>query len=349
MFKNQQFSREEYERKIKRIQFSNREVFNACIAEYKQLRKSAIHRFADLFKTTMSSGNNLINSKNAQHCFTGENLENVKYGIRVIEIKDSMDLHGAGNGAELMYEGVNIGYKDSLIRFSTNTFEDVRNATYCDYCRTSKNIFGCVGLRRKQYCVLNKQYTKEEYEDLVAKIIKHMEEAPYVDKQDRRYPFGEFFPSEFSPFAYNESVAQEYYPTKEPEALNAGFWWRPQEMKEHKITKYQKDLPNNIDEVTDFITQEIIECIHKGTCDEQCTGAFKILDSELQFYRRMHLPIPELCPNCRHYQRIKYRNPLNVRLWDRACSKCGQAIKSPYAPDGPEIVYCESCYNNEVA
>ena len=29
-------------------------------------------------------------------------------------------------------------------------------------------------LRNKSYCILNKQYTKEEYEELVPKIIEHM-------------------------------------------------------------------------------------------------------------------------------------------------------------------------------
>jgi hypothetical protein len=31
-----------------------------------------------------------------------------------------------------------------------------------------------VGLHDKSYCILNKQYTKEEYEELVPKIIEKM-------------------------------------------------------------------------------------------------------------------------------------------------------------------------------
>lgn len=349
VFRNEQLSKEEYEQKIKEVQFGNRQVFNACIAEHEQMREKAIHRFASLFKTTMSTGNNLINSKNAKNCFTGEDLENVRYAIRVFEIKDSADLYGVGNGAEMMYEGTNIGYKDSLIRFSTNTFEDIRDATYCDYCRTSQNIFGCVGLRRKQFCILNKQYIKEEYLELVKKIEQHMKDMPYKDANGRTYSFGEFFPPELSPFSYNESVAQEFYSRTEQEALTFGAGWRSQTIRNYQITKHQIDLPDDINKVDDSITEETIECLHKGSCDEQCTSAFKILDSELQFYRKMNLPLPQLCPNCRHYQRIKYRNPMNVKLWDRACSKCGQDIKTPYAHNRPEIVYCEQCYNAEVA
>jgi hypothetical protein len=82
---------------------------------------------------------------------------------------------------------------------------------YCIDCQYSKDCFGCVGLQRKQYCILNKQYTKEEYETLVPKIIEHM-------KSTREW--SEFFPIEISPFTYNETVAQEYFPLTKAEVLS---------------------------------------------------------------------------------------------------------------------------------
>jgi hypothetical protein len=39
------------------------------------------------------------------------------------------------------------------------------------------HLFGCIGLRNQQYCILNKQYTKEEYEKTVALIIEHMQQT----------------------------------------------------------------------------------------------------------------------------------------------------------------------------
>jgi hypothetical protein len=69
----------------------------------------------------------------------------------------------------------------------------------------------CSGLRNEEYMFLNKKYSKEEYEELVPKIIKHMNDMPYIDSKGRVYKYGEFFPSELSPFAYNETIAQEYF------------------------------------------------------------------------------------------------------------------------------------------
>ena len=63
-------------------------------------------------------------------------------------------------------------------------------------------------MRNNSYCILNKQYTKEEYEALVSKIIEQMNTMPYVDKNGVTYKYGEFFPIELSPFGYNETVAQ---------------------------------------------------------------------------------------------------------------------------------------------
>ncbi|USN57470.1 MAG: hypothetical protein H6766_03385 [Candidatus Peribacteria bacterium] len=67
------------------------------------------------------------------------------------------------------------------------------------------HCFGCDGLRNKEYCIFNQQYTKEEYNELAPKIIDHMKQTG-----ER----GEFFHPSLSPFGYNETVANEYYPVE---------------------------------------------------------------------------------------------------------------------------------------
>jgi hypothetical protein len=116
-------------------------------------------------------------------------------------------------------------------------------------------------------------------------------------------------------------------------------------------------VPDTISAVKDNILEEVIGCEHKANCDHQCTSAFKLIKDEIDFYRRMSLPIPKLCPNCRHYERLAQRKPL--KLWHRQCmcdklnhghaDKCLNEFETPYAPDRPEIIYCEQCYNAEVA
>jgi hypothetical protein len=45
---------------------------------------------------------------------------------------------------------------------------------YCQQIISCQNCFGCEGLQHKQFCILNKQYTKEEYDRLVPQIIEKM-------------------------------------------------------------------------------------------------------------------------------------------------------------------------------
>ncbi|MEK7166909.1 MAG: hypothetical protein AAB732_00630, partial [Patescibacteria group bacterium] len=72
----------------------------------------------------------------------------------------------------------------------------------------------------------------------------------------------------------------------------------------------------------------------------------KIIPMELEFYRRMRLPIPRKFPLQRHKDRL-FQLPQR-KLFQKQCQKCQKEIQTVYSPDRPEIVYCEQCYLAEV-
>ncbi|OGG40006.1 hypothetical protein A2116_02160 [Candidatus Jorgensenbacteria bacterium GWA1_49_17] len=217
-----------------------------------------------------------------------------------------------------------------------------------------------MGLKNASYCILNKKYPEAEYERLVPELMEKMKE---------RGEYGEFFPKEFSPFPYNESIALENFPLTKKEALERGFGWRDSEERNYKVTLEVADVPENIKDVDDSILNETIGCAHKGECNHECATVFKVVAEELKFYRRFGLPLPQLCFNCRHAVRFSRRNL--PRLWAGSCkcagrksdngayqnttehfhgnNPCPNEFETSYAPERPEIVYCESCYNTEVA
>jgi hypothetical protein len=107
-------------------------------------------------------------------------------------------------------------------------------------------------------------------------------------------------------------------------------------------------LIDNIESFDEDLFNEIIACEHKDECSHQCTEGFKLTKEEISFYKKIRIPLPVKCPNCRHFERLSKTNPL--KLWHRKCMKegCTNEFETSYAPDRPEIVYCEKCYQQEV-
>src|SRR3989344_2822268 len=353
---NKQYTREEYFKELENLKITSHQSFLSLRGKFtREIYLPAIHRYANIVLSVNCTGDNITESKNCQNCFEAfKNVENAKYEYGSLDVKDSYDGNGIFDN-ELSYELVDCN-RDANNLFSITTY-DSNDIRYMFNCHNSEHCFGCVGLRKKQYCILNKQYSKEEYEELLPKIIRQMNHMPYVDRKGRVYKYGEFFPIEISPFSYNETLAYEYFPLTETEAKEKKYNWLGKEERSYEIDLIPEQIPDDIHNTDESVLGKILGCEHVGGCSEQCTKAFRIVQEELKFYKRMNLPLPKLCPNCRHFNRLKNRNPL--RLWHRECmcdkknhlhgeNKCGVEFETSYAPEKPEIVYCEKCYQQEV-
>jgi len=347
---NEQVSKDQYI-KIKNELFNSYESLDKNIKIFKEtLKKKVLHKFMAGEQNYNVSGNFIYNCKNVHNSFLTYEGENNKYMIRGFKQKDSMDTFGV-NGGDLAYDSNNVDFS-SYCLFSVNG-ENNFNTEYVADSFNVKNIFGCISLRKKEYCILNKQYRKEEYLELVTKIKKQMIDIPFIDSLGREYQYGEFFPIENSPFCYNETLAQEYLPITKEEASKNKYPWFDTEDKNYIPTKKWNELPDTIKEVDDSILSETILCEawdkDKNKAQEhKCTMAFKITQDELNMYRRFNIPLPRKCPNTRNYELFESRNP--AELWHRKCMKegCNNEFETSYSPDRPEIVYCENCYKQEI-
>jgi hypothetical protein len=323
---NIQYSKEKYEEKIKQLLPKTWKDEQKFFADFWQsVERKAVHRGAVIDKSENSTGDHLNGNKNARDSYYIFGSEDCAHCYDAGEIKTSYDAYEPFKG-ELQYEthACNLGY--GLMACSKCYEDDALN--YCQYCWYSSNLFGCFGMKKQKYCILNKQYTKEEYEKLVPKIIEHMQ---------RTGEWGEFFPAAVSPFGYNETAAQDYYPHEKNEILKKGWKWKDAEIAETINQNYK--IPSTIDDVPDSITDEVLQCTN-------CKKNYRIVIQEVKFYRNQNLPIPEHCFDCRHKTRMSLRNPR--KFYPRQCAKCGAKIQTTYAPDRQEKVYCEQCYLKEV-
>ena len=88
------------------------------------------------------------------------------------------------------------------------------------------------------------------------------------------------------------------------------------------------------------------ELLNKAFVCEESGKLFRIVRSELLFYRKHHLPLPTLHPDIRHLRRT-FRQP-EKKLHVRKCDKTGEAIVSVYPTDVPFEVYSEKSYKDEL-
>ncbi len=354
MIFNQQYSKEDYEREMSKRTTATHAGQEAMQQECTAFFLTRPHKCVHQRNNEGVEGDYIYQSKNVSESFLVEKGEDCKF-VHLLRAMDTGTTHAYdyttfGVGAEYVYECCWCGLVVNNIKFSIWNY-GASDLEYCIGCHYSKNMFGCIGLRSKQYCVFNKQYTKEEYEGLVARIKEQMMQIPYVDAKGNEYRYGEFFPIELSPFAYNETIAQDYHPISKEESLAQSYGWYDNRDKSITQFTHWNELPDDIRDVSDTTIAQPILCKAydedpEKALEHHCTQYFKIIPQELAFYKTNGLALPRYCHASRYRQRLQKLNPFH--LWDRTCAKCNKEIKTSYSPDRPEIVYCEECYLTEV-
>lgn len=296
---NKKYTPDEYNNKIKNI--NNIQKFN-------DLKKQHHYLYRHGLKNENSTGDYINRCKDSAECYDSYDLENCKYIINGNKVKDTRDGYMVGDNTELSNEILgSLSCNDCQVNFFTM---NCYNGEYTDSCKSCKNIFACVGLKNEEFCIFNKKYEEQEFYELKEKIIQHMQKTG---------EYGEFFPIKNSPFAYNETAAQEYYPITKEQALKNNWQW-----KEEKEKKIDWSFP---------------------VC-EQCKKNFNFVPQEVKFYAGQKIEQPKKCFNCRHLARLKQRNPR--KLFERQCTECRIKLLSTYSPEREEKIYCETCYNKYI-
>ncbi len=358
---NQPYSKEEYAKKVAELNFGSFESTEKIKQEAKNFWLEFPNKFMHGKQNADVSGDYISNSRNIHQSYIVTGSDHCKFCMWLIvkPNKDCYDFTQFGENAQEVYEALVCG-KNIASLISCQFVQETHHAQYSMNCfNNCSDVFGCIGLRSSKYCILNKQYTKEKYEELVPKIIEHMKKTG---------EYGEFFPSAISPFAYNETTAQEYFPLMKEKALSLGYKWKDAIERKYQIDIKPEEIPDHINDVEDDIANKVIGCAHAGECEHNCTTAFKIIPRELEFYKRASIPLSRLCPNCRHYERIDQRN--SPKLLKRSCQcagvksenrvyqntikhvhgdeSCANEFETSYLPDQLDIVYCDQCYKQEV-
>jgi len=327
MYFNQQLTKEQYISSIQQFELHKR-------SEVQKLQK-LFYDFSLKFprKSILGSmnenvsGNCINNSRNSFYCYDVEQLEDCKHCIKILNSKNCMDCFTWGMTSENCYENLEVGDDSYQVLFAASLF-NCANSLYSTNCAHCEHILGCASLRNKKYCIFNKQYTKEDYFKLASLIIEHMQSTG---------EWGEFFPMSVCPFNYNQSIAQDSFPLNESKATNLGATWASEQTHSRP-----SDAPNISDSIEDVDQNICTTTLYSSKSNKP----FKIIPQELKFYKENNIPLPTTTFYERILERLHKRNPR--KLHNRTCSKCQTSIQTTFAPDRPEIVYCEQCYLDTV-
>ena len=330
-FLNQEHTKEEYQDICSTLK--DKSKFDEYYQKYMQLlHEQPLHN--GNIKSIDSIWWNIVDSKNCNLCFDTIECSDCKYCAGLwLNAVDCFDCWwGDVFQTQLSYESVSIPLSHT-IAYSFNCWE-TNNVFYCFDCYYSSHLFACVGLRNKHYCILNKQYTKEEYDVLMSKIIEHMQ------AMGERW---EFYPMAISPFGYNETSAQDFFPQTKEEIMSRNGKWQSinyDTVLQNDIeTLKGNQIPQDISNVSDTILKSIFICETSGR-------PFRITKTELDFYRKYNLSLPHKHPDVRHQERIKKRQSRELHL--RNCIFCKKEFLSVYDESHQGKIYCEECYVKEI-
>lgn len=323
---NKKVPKSEYETFLANFHSGKRSELRSMRKRFREFVQSQPQRAFQGYQNELVSGDQIFRCREVHDSFDIQESRDMRYCHRVYNgpNSDCYDLNEYGMQIQRVCEGLAIGINAYNIICSIFVNEQVTDVAYSFHVHHANDIFGCISVPRGQYCILNKQYSKDDYFALKARIVDHMKETG---------EWGEFFPVALSPFAYNETVANEYFPLSQEDVIAQGWKWG--EDRARSASSEKVEMPDDIAEVSDEILQQVLGCRATGK-------SFKIQEAELRFYRKQDLPVPEYCYDERHRQRFHNRNPR--RLFTRACDSCDKELRSSFSADSSDTVYCESCY-----
>jgi hypothetical protein len=340
-FKNKQLTKEEYENAISSYDLGSYFGYQKAKKEAEEFWKTMSPRPVWDTLSVDYSGSYVFHSKNCHECYDVVDAEDCKYCMMLYRNpqKNCMDVSGFGLSIENIYDSINIGEYASDVKFSDESGHHLLSIDYSKLSFGSSYHFGCVSVRKGEYVIFNKTYPKDEYFALKEKIIAHMNENPFIDKNGNVYMYGEFPPIEMSPFPYNTTYANLFYPKTKEKIESLGYSYQEEEKIDHTVTMGVSILPDHISDATSEIMKETLGC-------QKCGKGFKIIQMEFDFLKKMNVPLPRECPFCRINEKLLLWVD-NMTLKNRLCDKCGIDFRTHFGVDRAPIIYCKSCYTKE--
>ncbi len=265
---------------------------------YKRVSKTPLNMWCTNVKWT-----NLYNChdvENAYSCINVNDARNIAFISSNEENGDFYDVFMGGRSTNF-YGVCDAGW------FSDNCYCITQCATcasmyYSMFCEWCSFCIGCIGLKNKQFCILNTQYTKEEW---------HQKANEIFDQMEKDWTLGEFFPANMNPFYFNDTAAYLIDPSFGKDEVTLAWYLRRDE-------PIRVDISNNAEVINasklwQFESfdatgkRHIDSSILKKIVVDNMGNYYKIIPMEYDFLIKHGLPLPRK----HRLERMKE----NFKLW----------------------------------
>jgi len=322
-FFNQQLSKEEYMRRTQTLDLSDRAVVEICQEKVRELWNTGYCEANSNANSEHAIGDEISDSKNVMG-ISVLGLERVYNTFDSSFLKDCIDITTCTQQERSALSIVcPSGFENKMC---VSCFACI-NIEYSMNCISSENLFGCIGLKHKKFCIFNVQYSEEEYwkkvDDIKTAMLKRGE-------------YGQFFPYNTSLFAYNTSHADAFFPLDRQavEHINARWYEFPQVDASQALPSSQ--IPEQLNKTTEDILTKQFVCPTSGR-------PFRIVKPELTFHQKMNVALPIEHPSIR--RKRKYKEMGSIQLFKRSCVECHKELYTRFPNIIPQKIACSECFN----
>ncbi len=210
---NKKTSKKEYFQFLEDLQLNKRDFLEQAKIKYKKFK----NELKNNENKKVERNNNFLHEctkvQNSKNCYNSKNIVNSQ---NIFDSNNCFEGIGYGNNSSNLAQFAMIGDNATNIFNSIDCWSNVENLEYCSHCYDSHDLFACVGLSNKSYCILNKQYSENEYKKMRSEIIENLK---------IRKSWGSFLTPGFCGLPYNMSAAQVFMPLGRAPAKLMGFRW----------------------------------------------------------------------------------------------------------------------------
>ncbi|MFH1253542.1 MAG: hypothetical protein V1664_04405 [Candidatus Uhrbacteria bacterium] len=336
LFFNQQLTKEDWEKTVGTIDLGKRSIFLEYKNKFQQLLKTEAVWPENFNENTVNAtGEYITEATNiVDGFFVEKNCSNIyKCFVTPMGSTDSC-FSGGVVGGNNCFACLTISFSSSCL-FSS-VLVRCQNCEYSFHCFNCENCFGCVGLQHKKFCILNRQYSEEEYWIELDKIKSAMLE---------RGEYGNFFPNSYAGSYFYESAAPNTFGCTPGEAKLFGVAeYDPNANGASGFSVFDPATGRTIEQIPESIDDfDTDHWANKPIFDPKINRQFSFLKPEIEFYKRLRIAPPN-----EHFisRLLTLQKETNSPIFvDFSCIHCGRAIRAAknFTYQNKKVA-CHECY-----